>query len=155
MLLSGGGQVGNFLTQGGKVFPPWVGKFSHLSPPLRSFRDLATSWGTSALTVVPQLIKRLLQFFERALPSTGIEPAIFHFMDGCSSPWITKGLCLDGAAIPKISKRHFFQDIWFSCQWVTGMGLKPRQNFFCKNISKTVDARHRQNFGLLKGVAAV
>ena len=69
--------------------------------------------------------------------------------------WITKGLRLDGAAIPKISKRHFFQDIWFSCQWVTGMGLKPRQNFFCKNISKTVDARHCQNFGLLKGVAAV
>ena len=26
-------------------------------------------------------------------------------------PWITKGLRLDGAAIPKISKRHFFQDI--------------------------------------------
>ena len=70
-------------------------------------------------------------------------------------PWITKGLCLDGAAIPKISKRHFFQDIWFSCQWVTGMGLKPRQNFFCKNISKIVGARPHQNFGLLKGVAAV
>ena len=69
--------------------------------------------------------------------------------------WITKGLRLDGAAIPKISKRHFFQDIWFSCQWVTGMGLKPRQNFFCKNISKIVGARPHQNFGLLKGVAAV
>ena len=70
-------------------------------------------------------------------------------------PWITKGLRLDGAAIPKISKRHFFQDIWFSCQWVTGMGLKSYQNYFCKNISKIVGARPHQNFGLLKGVAAV
>ena len=81
MLLSGGGQVGNFLTQGGKVFPPWVGKFSHLSPPLRSFRDLATSWGTSALTVVPQLIKRLLQFLSRASPKAGVEPTIVRLLD--------------------------------------------------------------------------
>ena len=72
------GQVGNFLTQWGKVFPSWVGKFSHLFPPLRSFKDLATSWRTSALTILPQLIKRLLHFFERASPITGIELAIFR-----------------------------------------------------------------------------
>ena len=87
MLLSGGGQVGNFLTQGGKVFPPWVGKFSHLSPPLRSFRDLAISWGTSALTVVPQLIKRLLHFFDRASPKAGIEPTILRLTADTLTHW--------------------------------------------------------------------
>ena len=44
-------QVGNFLIQWGKVFP--------LAPMLWSFKDLAISWRTSALTVVPQLIKRM------------------------------------------------------------------------------------------------
>ena len=40
--------------------------------------------------------------------------------------WITL-FPLDGSLVPKISKRHFFGDIWNSCHWVTDMGLEPHQ----------------------------
>ena len=33
-------------------------------------------------------------------------------------------------------QRLFFQDIWISCFWVTGMGLKPHQFFFCVKLLK-------------------
>ena len=36
----------------------------------------------------------------------------------------------------KIAKRHFFQDIHNSLQWVTGIGLEPNQNFFQKKIQQ-------------------
>ena len=39
-------------------------------------------------------------------------------------------LALDSAAVQKISKRHFFQDIKISFHGVTQIGLKPHQNFF-------------------------
>ena len=42
-----------------------------------------------------------------------------------------------------------------SCHWVTHMGLKPPQNFFFENISKSTAARGFQNFGLIEGAAGI
>ena len=53
--------------------------------------------------------------------------------------WTTEAL--DGRAVWKISKRHFFQDIKKSFHGVTQMGPKPHQNFFWKNISTNMVAR--------------
>ena len=47
----------------------------------------------------------------------------------------------------KIWKRHFFQDIQNSFQWVTGIGLEPNQNFFQKKIPTNTVARAVQSFG--------
>ena len=59
-------------------------------------------------------------------------------------------LALDGALVPKFSKRHFFQDIKKSSHGVTQMGLKPYQNFFQKFFSASMVAREVQSFCILE-----
>ena len=39
-------------------------------------------------------------------------------------------LAVDALLVPKISKRHFFQDIKNSIHGVTRMGLEPHQKFW-------------------------
>ena len=39
---------------------------------------------------------------------------------------------MDRQAFEKIAKRHFFQDIQISSQWVPGIGLKTAQFFLFK-----------------------
>ena len=49
--------------------------------------NLASGTQTSLqpLVTLSLLIERNLQFFERALPASGIKPAFFRFLDRCSS----------------------------------------------------------------------
>jgi hypothetical protein len=47
-------------------------------------------------------------------------------------------LALDSTLVEKISKRHFFQDIKNFFHGVTGMGLKPNQNFFFKFLFQEI-----------------
>ena len=54
---------------------------------------------------------------------------------------------LDPQVDPKIAKRHFFQDIQNSFQWVTGISLEPNQNFFQKKIATNTVTRAVQSFG--------
>ena len=63
--------------------------------------------------------------------------------------WTTEAL--DGRAVRKISKRHFFQDIKHSFLWVTQIYLKPHQNFFQIFFSTNLVARGAQSFGILEG----
>ena len=49
----------------------------------------------------------------------------------------------------------FFGNISNSCDCVTHMGLKPPQNFFFENISKSMAARGFQNFGLIEGAVCI
>ena len=60
-------------------------------------------------------------------------------------------LALDGAAIRKISKRHFFQDIKNSFHGVTQICLKPHQIFFQIFFSTYMVARRAQSFCILEG----
>ena len=60
-------------------------------------------------------------------------------------------LALDALLVPKISKRHFFQDIQNSFHGVTWMGLKPHQNFFQNFFSTNMVARGVQSFSILEG----
>ena len=53
---------------------------------------------------------------------------------------------LDGRAVQKISKCHFFQDIKNSFHGVTWMGLEPHQNFFQNFLSTNMVARGVQSF---------
>ena len=62
-------------------------------------------------------------------------------------------LALDALLVPKISKRHFFQDIKNSFHGVTRMGLEPHQNFFQKFFSTNMVARGVQSFCVLEGAA--
>ena len=64
-------------------------------------------------------------------------------------------LALDGAAVRKISKRHFFQDIKNSFHGVTQMGLKPHQNFFQNFFSTNMAARGVQSFCILEGATDI
>ena len=54
---------------------------------------------------------------------------------------------LDPQVDPKIAKRHVFQDIKNSFQWLTGIGLEPHQKIFRKKIPTNTIARAVQNFG--------
>ena len=65
------------------------------------------------------------------------------------SAWTTEAL--DGRAVPKISKRHFFQDIKNSLHQVTQMGLKPHQNFFQTFFSINMVAGGVQSSCILEG----
>ena len=60
-------------------------------------------------------------------------------------------LALDALLVPKISKRHFFQDIKNSFHVVTRMGLEPHQNFFQNFFSTNMVARGVQSFCILEG----
>ena len=60
-------------------------------------------------------------------------------------------LALDGALVPKFSKRHFFQDIKNSFNGVTWMGLETHQNFFQILFSTIMVARGVQSFCPLEG----
>ena len=60
-------------------------------------------------------------------------------------------LALDALLVPKISKRHFFQDIKNSFHGVTRMGLEPHQIFFQNFFSTNMVARGAQSFCLLEG----
>ena len=60
-------------------------------------------------------------------------------------------LALDALLVPKISKRHFFQDIKNSFHGVTRMGLEPHQNFFQNFFSTNMVARGVQSFCILEG----
>ena len=60
-------------------------------------------------------------------------------------------LALDALLVPKILKRHFFQDIKNSSHGVTRMGLKPHQNFFQIFFSTNMVARGVQSFCILEG----
>ena len=62
-------------------------------------------------------------------------------------------LALDALLVPKISKRHFFQDIKNSFHGVTQMGLEPHQNFFQIFFSTNMVARGVQTFCILEGAA--
>ena len=62
-------------------------------------------------------------------------------------------LALDALLIPKISKRHFFQDIKNSFHGLTRMGLEPHQNFFQNFFSTNMVARGVQSFCILEGAA--
>ena len=64
-------------------------------------------------------------------------------------PWTTEAL--DGRAVRKISKRHFFQDIKNSFHGVTQICLKPHQNFFQIFFSTYMVARRAQSFYILEG----
>ena len=63
----------------------------------------------------------------------------------CVKSWTA--LLTSPATRSKIAKRNFFQDIQYSFQWATGIGLEPHQNFFCKKIPTNMVARAVQNFG--------
>ena len=65
------------------------------------------------------------------------------------NPWTTEAL--DGRAVRKISKRHFFQDIKNSFHGVTQICLKPHQNFFQIFFSTYMVARRAQSFYILEG----
>ena len=67
----------------------------------------------------------------------------------CMNHWI----CLDGRLVPKISKRHFFQDIQNSFHGVADIGLEPHQKIFFENISTNMVARGIGSFGTLGGAA--
>ena len=54
---------------------------------------------------------------------------------------------LDGALVQKISKRHFFEDIWNSFHEGTQMGPEPHQLFSFWDISTNAVARDIQSFG--------
>ena len=54
---------------------------------------------------------------------------------------------LDGALVRKISKRHFFEDIWNSFHEGTQMGPEPHQLFSFWDISTNTVARDIQSFG--------
>ena len=58
---------------------------------------------------------------------------------------------LDERLVPKISKRHFFQDIQNSFHGVADIGLEPHQKIFFENISTNMVARGVGNFGTLGG----
>ena len=60
-------------------------------------------------------------------------------------------LALDGAAVRKISKRNFFQDIKNSFHEVIQMGLEPHQNFFQFFFSIIMVAGGVQSFCILEG----
>ena len=60
-------------------------------------------------------------------------------------------LALDALLVPKISKRHFFQDIKNSFHGVTWICLKPHQNFFQNLFSTNMVARGVQSFCILEG----
>ena len=60
-------------------------------------------------------------------------------------------LALDALLVPKISKRHFFQDIKNSFHGVTWMGLEPHQIFFQIFFSTNMVARGVQSFCILEG----
>ena len=60
---------------------------------------------------------------------------------------------MDRRLVPKISKRHFFQDIRNSFHGVADIGLKPHQKIFFENISTNVVARGISSFGTLGGTA--
>ena len=53
---------------------------------------------------------------------------------------------LDGRLVPKISKRHFFQDIQNSFNGVVDIVLEPHQKNFFENISKSVGATPSRSF---------
>ena len=66
--------------------------------------------------------------------------------------YITHGpLALDAFLIPKISNRHFFQDIKNYFYEVTQIGLKPHQIFFQFFSSTNMVARGVQIFCILEG----
>ena len=54
---------------------------------------------------------------------------------------------LDGALVRKISKRHFFEDIWNSFHEGTQMGPEPHQLFSFWDIYTNAVARDIQSFG--------
>ena len=54
---------------------------------------------------------------------------------------------LDGALVRKISKRHFFEDIWDSFNEGTHIGPEPHQLFSFWDISTNTVARDIQSFG--------
>ena len=58
--------------------------------------------------------------------------------------WTTEAL--DGRAVRKISKRHFFQDIKKSFHGVTQICLKPHQNFFQIFFVKYMVAKRAVSF---------
>ena len=58
---------------------------------------------------------------------------------------------LDGRLVPKISKRHIFQDIQNSFDGVADIGLEPHQKIFFENISTYMVARGIGSFGTLRG----
>ena len=60
-------------------------------------------------------------------------------------------LALDALLVPKISKRHFFQDNKNSFHGVTRMGLEPHQNFFQNFFSTNMVSRGVQSFCTLEG----
>ena len=60
-------------------------------------------------------------------------------------------LALDALLIPKIPKRHFFQDIKNSFHGVTRMGLEPHQIFFQNFFSTNMVPRGVQSFCILEG----
>ena len=61
---------------------------------------------------------------------------------------IIRGLRYGGpSSFWKIWKRHFFQDIPNSFQWVTGVLLKPNQCFFKKKFPTNTVTRAIQNVG--------
>ena len=72
-------------------------------------------------------------------------------IDICEKMAVNQCMALDGALIPKFSKRHFFQDIKNSFHGVTQMGLKPHQNFFQIFFSTNMVARGVQSFCILEG----
>ena len=55
----------------------------------------------------------------------------------------------------KISKLHFFTDIWNSFHWVTHMGLEPHQKKFFWEISKSTGASLSQSLDTKRGVADI
>ena len=74
---------------------------------------------------------------------------LFIFIYLCHYSWTTEAL--DGRAVRKISKRHFFQDIKNSFHGVTQICLKPHQNFFQIFFSTYMVARRAQSFYILEG----
>ena len=63
--------------------------------------------------------------------------------------WTTEAL--DGRAVLKILKRHFFQDIKNSFHGVTQICLKPHQIFFQIFFSTNIVPRGAQSFLILEG----
>ena len=60
---------------------------------------------------------------------------------------------LDGRLVPKILKRHFFQDIQNSFNGGADIVLEPHQKNFFENISTNMVARGVGSFGTLGGAA--
>ena len=60
-------------------------------------------------------------------------------------------LALDAWLVPKISKRHFFQDIQNYFNEVADIVLEPHQKIFFENISTNMGAREVWSFGTLGG----